>query len=78
MKRSVPVEPLSWSLRTFALATDTSVATIRRRMKDDPSFPPTFRLSETGDLRVLADDARAWIMSKAARQQPAGGDVQAA
>ena len=46
---------------------DVSVATIRRRLQDDPGFPKPFRLTAEGDLMWLLVDVRLYLERKAGR-----------
>lgn len=64
-KRSDEVGRLAVRMGTFARMFDTSTSTIRRRMKDDPTFPKPFRLSPTGDLLWRVADIHAYAAAKA-------------
>jgi predicted DNA-binding transcriptional regulator AlpA len=50
---------------------DVSVSTIRRRMKDDPSFPKPFRMAPNGDLLWSVAELEAYVAAKSARARAA-------
>jgi predicted DNA-binding transcriptional regulator AlpA len=67
MSRLAQVEPLAAKIGTVARTLDSSTATVRRRMKDDPEFPRPFRLVPNGELFWWMADVRAYLERKASQ-----------
>ena len=67
---SPDVAPAVGNLATLRKVLGVSTSTIRRRLKDDPSFPRPFRLRPGGHLLWRLEQVRDYVAAKAAEACP--------
>lgn len=64
-------DKLTTRLLGVARMLDVSTSTVRRRMKDDPTFPRPFRMAPNGDLLWAVADLQAYVAAKSAQARAA-------